>query len=307
MNRKIKTFISINLLILSVLIACSNQLKVVRSQFTGDSLTIGSSYRFHEFSNFSLTQYNTDHINISLPNARWNLTNMKMSFTDIKLGEEIKSIEEGGSSFKPIYKTVKGYGVQLNITEDITLLGVQIYGYLELTSSSQVYVQINGYDIGNNWPNATVYGNPVPINISSIPKWYEQKFLEPISLSAGYYYLVVNGSEYIPSDNSKYNWFLNEDDSIHTHLYTSRYTSGVWSIEDQGKPFRHRLIQRTDKSYSPEAINMTVKVDDTSYKITENLPGIGELEISDVNMPINQTGLNFQVYHNQSVELMFNV
>lgn len=307
MNRKIKTFISINLLILSVLIACSNQFQVARSQSTGDSLMIGSSYRFHEFSNLSLTKYNTNHINISLPDARWNLTNIKMSFTDIKLGEEIKSIEEGGSSFKPIYKAVKGYGVQLNITEDITLLGVQIYGYLELPSSSQVYVQINGYDIGNNWPNATVYGNPVPINISSVPNWYEQKFSEPISLSAGYYYLVVNGSEFIPSDNSKYDWFLNEDDSIHTHLYTSKYTSGVWSIEAQGKPFRHRLIQRTDKSYNPEAINMTVKVDDTFYEITEDLPGTGKVEISDIKMPINQTGINFQVNHNQSVELMFNV
>jgi hypothetical protein len=81
----------------------------------------------------------------------------------------------------------------------------------------------------------------------------------------------------------------------------------VWSIEDQGKPFRHRLIQRTDQSYSPEAINMTIKFDDVFYNITEGFPGTGYVDFSDINFPLNQNGLNFQVSHNQSVELMFNI
>ena len=172
MNRKIKTFISINLLILSVLISCSNFFGISHAQTNGNSLTYDVEYRIHEFSNFSTLQINTNQINISLPSTKWNITNLDLNITDIKLGEELKSIEEGGSSFKAIYKSIKGYGVQLNITEDITLLGVQIYGYLELTPLSPVYVQINGYDEVNDWPNATLYGNPVPINISSVPNWY---------------------------------------------------------------------------------------------------------------------------------------
>ena len=307
MNKKIKSLISINVLILSVLIACNNQIDTVYAQMNGDSLVIDGDYKMHEFANFSSLQLNTNRVNISIPSSNWNVTRLGLNFTNIKLGQEVKSIEEGGSSFKPIYKSVKGYGVQLNITEDITLLGVQIYGYLDIASSSSVYVQINGYDQVNHWPNATRYGNPVLINISSIPNWYIQTFPEPIPLAKGYYYLVVNGSEYKSFDNSDHNWFLNEEDSIHTHLYTSKYSSGLWSIEAQGKPFRHKLIQRTDQSFDPEAINMTIKFEDNIYNITDSSPGSGYLKLSNLNLPINQRGFNFPLYHNRSVGLMFNL
>ena len=307
MKLKIKTLISINLLILSVLIGSSNHFNISYAQSNGDSLTIDVNSNFHEFSNFSTLQTNTNHINISLSGTKWNITNLELNFTDIKLGEEIRSIEEGGSSFKSISKSKKGYGVQLNITEDINLLGVYIYGYLEKEPESSVYVQINGYDQLNDWPNNTVYGNPVQTNISSIPNWYLQSFPEPIVLSKGSYYLVVNGSAYTPSDNSKYNWFLNEDDSIHTNLYTSKFDGSVWSIEGQGIPFRHKLLQRTEQSYNPEAINMTLEVNGNFYNITNDLPGSGKAEISNINLPLNQTDLIFPVYHNQSIEIMFNV
>ncbi len=307
MNNRIKSFISINLLILSVLIACCDQIDISYAQSNGDSLILDTNYNLHEFSNFSTLKTNTNRINISIPSSNWNITSLEMNFTDIKIGEEIVSIEEGGSSFKPIYKSVKGYGVQLNITEDITLLGVEIYGYLDFASSSSVYVQINGFDQVNHWPNATRYGNPVPINISSIPSWYVQNFPEPIPLSKGSYYLVVNGSEYFTWDNSDHNWFLNEEDSIHTELYTSKYVSGVWAIETQGKPFRHKLIQRTDQSFDPEDINMTIMVEDSIVNITSSSPGIGNVKITSLNLPLDQTGINIPVYHNQSVGLMFNL
>lgn len=307
MKYKIKTLITINLLILSVLIACSNQHNIVYAQSNGESLTADVSYRCQEFSNFSTTKFNTNHVNISLPVTKWNVTNLELNITDIKLGEDIKSIEEADKNFKSVFKSVKGYGVQLNITEDITLLGVQIYGYLSGTTYSSVYVQINGYDQGNHRPNATVYGNHVPINISSIPNWYVQKFPEPILLSKGYYYLVVNGSEYKAFDNSDHNWAYNASGSIHTNLYTSKYISGVWIDDDIGKPFSHKLIQRTEQSFDPEAINMTIKVDDTIYTINNTLPGSGKVQISNINIPINQTGLVFQVNHNRTIELMFNV
>ena len=308
MKNKIKTFISINLLILSVLIACNNQFDVGYAQLNGDSLTLDVNYSLHEFSNFSTIQTNTNNINVSLPSTKWNITNLELNITDIKLGEELKSIEEGASGSKSIYKGTKGYGVQLNITEDITLLGVQIKGILDPVGDiPPVYVQINGYDQLNNWPNNTVYGNPVQINISNIPNWYLQSFPEPIPLSKGNYYLVVNGSAYGPSDNSRHDWYFNNDGSIHTNLYTSKYDGSIWSIVDQGKPFLHKLIQRTEQSFDPEAINMTLEVDGNFYNITNGSPGSGEVEISNINLPINQTDLIFPVYHNQSIELMFNV
>ncbi len=306
MKRKIKTLISINLLILSVLIASSNHLETSYAQSNGDSLMIDVNYSLHEFSNFSSLQTNTNQVNISLPSTKWNITDLELNFTDIKLGEEVLSIEEEWSNVKSIDKSQEGYGVQLNITEDITLLGVYIFVWLEKETVSPVYVQINGYDQLSDLPNNTIYGNPVLINISSNPNWCVQKFPEPIPLSKGNYYLVVNGSAYGPSDNSKHNWFLN-DSSIHTTLYTSKYDGSDWSIEGQGKPFLHRLIQRTDKSYDPESINMTLEVDGNLYNITNGLLGGGEVEISNINIPLNQTDLIFPVYHNQSIEIMFNV
>jgi len=52
---------------------------------------------------------------------------------------------------------------------------------------------------------------------------------------------------------------------------------------------------------------MTVKVDGNIYPINNSSPGSGKLEISNVNLPLNQTDLIFQVHHNRSIELMFNV
>jgi len=94
MKNKIKTFISINLLILSVLIACSNQFDVGFAQLNGDSLTLDVNYSLHEFSNYTTLQINTDRINISLPNTNWNITNLELNFTDIKLGEEINFVNQ---------------------------------------------------------------------------------------------------------------------------------------------------------------------------------------------------------------------
>ncbi len=304
--RKAKVLIIINMMLLVFLLGLNLHLNNANAQSNGDSLTIDVNYSIQEFTNFSSIQTNTNNINISLPSTKWNITNLELDFTDIKLGEELISIEEGGSSFRSIYKSMKGYGVQLNITEDITLLGVHIYGYLEGKSISPVYVQINGYDQLSDCPNNTVYGEPVPINISSIPNWYVQSFPEPIHLSKGSYYLVVNGSAYATNDNSDHYWYLNEDDSIHTNLNTSKYDGSVWSIEGQGKPFRHKLIQRTEQSYNPEAINMTIVVNGNLYNVTNDLPGSGKVEISNINLHLNQTDLFIPVYHNQSVEIMFN-
>jgi len=305
--RKTKVLIIINMMLLVFLLGFNLRLNNANAQSNGDSLAIDVNYSIHELTNFSTIQTNTDNINISLPSTKWNITNLELDFNDIKLGEEIHSIEEGGSSFKYIYKGGKGYGVQLNITEDIEILGVYIFGYLEGNSISPVYVQINGYNQFDDLPNNTVYGEPVQINISSSPIWYLQSFPEPIPLSKGSYYLVVNGSAYASYDNSKHYWYLNEDDSIHTNLNTSKYDGSAWSIEGRGEPFRHKIVQRTEQSYDPEAINMTIEVDGKCYNVTDDLPGRGKVEISNINLPLNQTDLFIPVNHNQSVEIMFNV
>jgi len=238
---------------------------------------------------------------------RWNITELEVNFTDIKKSQEIISIEEGGSSFKDVSKSKEGYGVQLNITENMALLGVYIYGYIQQVPFSPVYVQINGYDQINNWPNSTIYGNPIPINLSLTPNWYMQKFSEPIFLPKGYYYLVVNGSEYNPSDNSKHIWFLNEDNSNYTSLYTSRL-DGTWAIESQGQPFRHKLVLSSDQSINPESINMSLRINNHFYNISDSGIGRGQLEVSNINLPLtNQTDFILPISHNSSMDLLFNL
>ena len=281
--------------------------KSTLGQTNGDSLLITNTYSLTEYANFQGVNQNVDEINITLPSSKWQVKDMELNFTDINLGEEVVRIEEGVTSSKSIYKAVDGYGVQLNITQDILLLGVYIYGYIELEPISPVYVQINGYDAVNHWPNNTIYGNPVTINMTNIPNWCLQSFSEPIPLSKGYYYLVVNGSAYKTFDNSKHWWYLN-DESNHTSLYTSKLDGTSWSIEAQGKPFTHKLVQTRDKSYSPESIEMGITINEMTYNITDGVtPASGFVNVSNINLSLNNGTLQIPVSHNQSVSLIFNV
>jgi len=284
-------------------------LDYVSAQSSDKFLTIEKEFQLTEFSEHVGENINVDTINITMPSSQWNITSLKANFTDIKLGKEVFTVEEGGSSFNTIDKSTDGYGVQLNITEDILLFGVYIYGYL-ITSEiySDVWVQIKGYDIGTDTPNSTQYGDSVLVNISSVPDWYLQEFPNPISLSKGQYYLVLNGTGFKNYDGSKYNWYLNEDDSIHTNLYTTMLNFGIWTFEDKGSPFRHKLIQRTDKSYDPEEINMTIGINGDIFSITNGIEqGTGTLNVEDINHFPNATSLISQIYINTSVGLLFNM
>ena len=307
MVKKFKLGMLFALICFTLIAAITVGSKSTLGQTNGDSLLITNTFSLTEYANYKGENQNVDQINITLPSSKWQVKDMELNFTDINLGEEVVSIEEGATSSKSIYKGVDGYGVQLNITQDILLLGVYIYGYIELTPISPVYIQINGYDVVNHWPNNTMYGSPVPINMSIMPNWYLQSFSEPIPLSEGYYYLVVNGSGYEPSDNSKHWWYLNEY-SNNTSLYTSKLDGTSWSIEAQGKPFTHKLVQTRDKSYSPESIEMGIIVNDIKYNISNGVsPASGFVKISNINLPLNNGNLNIPILHDQPVSLIFNV
>ncbi|MHA1194115.1 MAG: hypothetical protein ACTSP9_17810 [Promethearchaeota archaeon] len=297
------------LILFNIILIMNFNLDYVSAQSSDKFLTIEKEFQLTEFSEHVGENINVDTINITMPSSQWNITSLKANFTDIKLGKEVFTVEEGGSSFNTIDKSTDGYGVQLNITEDILLFGVYIYGYL-ITSEiySDVWVQIKGYDIGTDTPNSTQYGDSVLVNISSVPDWYLQEFPNPISLSKGQYYLVLNGTGFKNYDGSKYNWYLNEDDSIHTNLYTTMLNFGIWTFEDKGSPFRHKLIQRTDKSYDPEEINMTIGINGDIFSITNGIEqGTGTLNVEDINHFPNATSLISQIYINTSVGLLFNM
>ncbi|MFX0176386.1 MAG: hypothetical protein ACFE85_09160, partial [Candidatus Hodarchaeota archaeon] len=299
----------LGLITILTMIGIISQTPLSYSQLTVDSLTETSMFQLIEYANQTNKELDTNSLNITLPSSDWNITKMNLNFIDIRLGQEIVSIEEGGTSFKRIYKGLKGYGVQLNITEDTLLFGVYLYLYLDMPLSSDVYIQINGFDQLTKAPNNTIYGEPVLLNITVDDiGWYMQTFPTPLSLTSGQYYLLVNGANYSTSDNSDIAWYLNEDDSNHTSLYISKYDGVNWVEDGQGTPFRHKLIQRTDHTYNPEDINMTLSIDNQVYNISNGVsPGTGNLTIKDLNLFPNSTNLYVPVMHNQSVHVAFNV
>jgi hypothetical protein len=212
-NKENRLVLVISVLIfLNLLLILNFNLGNVSAQPNDKYLIVDKEYQLTEFSEHSGENINVDDINITMPSSAWNITSLEANFTDIKLGEEVFTVEEESTTFKTIDKNHDGYGVQLNITEDILLFGVYIYGYLPITppTYSDVWVQIKGYDSDNNIPNSTQYGDSVFLNISSTPNWYLQEFPSPISLLKGQYYLVLNGTGFKTFDNSKYYWFLNE-------------------------------------------------------------------------------------------------
>jgi hypothetical protein len=307
MNRR--RDIVIGLIFIFLTIGIISRTPLSYSQLNGDSLTETTVSQLIEFANQTHEDFDTNSINITLPSLNWNITGMKLNFTDIKLGEQTVSIEEGGKSFKTINKGNKGYGVQLNITDDLILFGVYIYLYVNIPISSNVYIQINGYNDATFAPNNTIYGEPVLLNFTIDDQgWYMQTFPTPISLNAGQYYLLMNGTEYLTNDNSDIDWFLNEEDSNHTSLYISKYDGADWVEDGPGKPFRHKLIQRTNLTYNPEDINMTLSFNNQVYNISNGIsPGTGNLTIEDINFFPNTSNINVPIIHNQSVELAFNI
>ena len=281
--------------------------KVIPSyaQSDGETLTVPSKFNLIEFSDYYNSNESISSINIPLPSAFWNITELELNFSDIKLGKEIKVIENESDSFKTIYsKGELGYGVQINITEPTSLFGVYIKGYREETSPpvDPVYVQIRGYDDSSNTPNNVILGS-MDINITKFPDWYLHTFENEISLSVGQYYLVVNGSELtFPADKSVYVWFNNEGGPIHENLYTSKYDGSSWQVDAKGEPLLYKLVQRVDRSFNPQEINMTAQIDGDLYPV----PGTGNLTISQ-NIVTNSKFYHIPIHINRPISLIFNL
>ncbi|MFX0103768.1 MAG: hypothetical protein ACFFCS_29670, partial [Candidatus Hodarchaeota archaeon] len=265
----------------------------------------GLSYQMDEYTEFSSQIDETTGVNLTLPSDSWNLTEINMSFTGIKENQEIKVIEELGNTYEQIDKVDPAWGIQINITEPTVLIGVEINVYLSLGFNSTAYVQINGYNITYNCPNATIYGEQVTLNASAVPNWYIQYFPSPISLDPGYYFLVVNATNINPGE--RIFWYYNDTSPLYSDLYVAKYDDPDWSDEGTGKVFNHRLIQRPDINYYPEDINMSVEVGGVDYSVTDGMEiGNGSVNIT-TNLFPNASSYDISIKSNLSSELFFNV
>ncbi len=275
------------------------------AQYNGEPINISTKFRMTEYTENIDNSTRVSSINIPLPSEGWNITNIELNISDIKLGKEVKTIEDKGQTISTIDSKGKlGYGVELNITEPTIIFGVYIYGYIIGTPVLPVYVQIQGYNVGTDAPDENILGNAL-INISS-PGWHLQMFEEEVSLSSNKYYLVINGSELtFPEDKATYNWFYNSSGSLN-NLNTAIY-DGDWKQDDFGNPFLHKLVQRVNRSFNAEEVNMTVEFNGSSYPILDgSTEGTGNLTINELIAP-NNTIFSIVINNNRSIDLLFNL
>jgi len=306
--RKTKGLIIINITLLVFLLGLNSRLNIANAQSNGDSLTIPINFVIDEFSETTGTIESNSSINIDIQSPTWNITNIELNFTDIRLGREVKVIEDGEYELKAVDKKEKAFGVQVNITEPTIVYGVKIFGFVGVFSPRDIYFQINGYDNLQDSPNSTIYGTPVLLNMTTDLLWHTQTFSSPISLSEGQYFFVLNGTEIQISEPAKYYWAYNGESPNDPNLYTSEYNAGAWLVGVQGKPFLYQVIQQVDRSYNPENINMTAEIDGVSYNITNGIDsGTGNLTLSTLNFSPNNEIFQITISNELFVELSFNL
>ena len=306
--RKIqKTLPIVNLLLLSIFVLSIFQtFNLVQAQSNGESLTKLMSFRMLERGESYGEELNLNSLELDFPSESWNLTSLEANFTDITFHREVIEVEsEVVGTSKRLNKGTTGYAVQINITESTEIYAVHIYGHeVEPATTTNITVQISGYDSLSDEPNATIYGSEI-LNISSTPGWYIQTFSSPVLLNTGNYYLIINGTEMLPSDAASYYWHYNEIAPNNPDYYTWEYKLG-WTNAIIGEPFLYKLDQRIISEFFPENHNMTAEIGQNYYAITNGLdPGTGNLNIS-VNFSPNGTQLSIPINNNKS-STIFNV
>ena len=310
MLKKTKTLIIINITLLVFLLGLNLHPNNVSAQSNGDSLTIPTNFTLLELGETTGKNENVSSIDISIPTSSWNLNEIQLNFTNIKLGKETKTIEDTSFGVYTIYRQnptfrVHGYGIQINLTEPTTLYGVELLGSKGPLTTELIQIQIRGYDYVNNKPNNTIYTSTT-LNMTSESGWHKQTFTESISLATGSYYLVLNGSNIIDSD-TKYYWAYNNINPSDPDLYLSELIND-WSNGVKNTTLLYKLIQQVDRGFFPQEINMSVNLNGDSYSVEDGASlGSGNILITDLNQNLDGPNLNIPIMINKSIELEFSL
>jgi len=310
-SRKLKVLIFVNFFSLIFILGLIFNMNNVVAQNSGDSLVIPTNFTMIEHGENTGIKENLSTIDIEIPSTSWNLNEIQLNFTNIKLGQETKTIEdEFYGMYKRIYRKnppsrVHGYGIQINLTEPTILYGVELYGYRSPSTIESIQVQIRGFDDVNNKPNNTIYTS-TQLNMSIVPNWQKQIFANSTSLPIGSYYLVLNGSN-VADINTGYYWAYNNIDPSDPDLYLSELID-EWSVGVKNTTLLHKLIQKVDRSLIPQEINMTVNINGDSYNVTDGASsGSGNIMARNLNHKTNGPNLNIPITINETIELDFNL
>jgi len=309
-----KSLIFFIFIFLAFFISFVIEIRILRAQPTGLSLTIQYKFEMTQYSEIKGSNQSVDSINIQLPSSVWTVDSVELNFSDTDYGIELITIEDGvHSTFKKVYNKnspqhMFGQAVQIKLDLPSVIYGVYIYGYIGLSHPGTPQIQIRGYDKINRNPNSTLYGS-TNLNLSSIEGWYLQKFASPISLTKGNYYLVLNGSS-LPVysvEGAGFWWAYNNIDPLNPQLNTSECFN-QWNIGSSGSPFLYKLIQKIDLPFFPEENNMTVKISNDHYSVANgSFVGDGYLRQINLNYVPGADSISLSVFNNNSTNLIFNV
>ena len=319
-NNKMKSFVKCNkllivLFLVSIFLVIAPIERVKSSENNELSLNININFEINENSVIQGNLENLNSIDVDLPTSDWKLNDIELNFTNIEFEPDVVIIEDNFThdTYKVVYnknpaQNVFGQAVQMEITDPSLIYGVYIYGYNHLEHPGIPQIQIRGYDTLSKRPNADIFGS-VSLNISATPGWYLQNFSVPISLVAGNYSLVLNGTM-IPAyavNNAGFYWAYNPINPNHSELFISEYNS-EWSIGTPASPFLYKIIQKVNVSFYPEEINMTAELNGYSYEVMNgNARGKGYLKKNNINYDPNNEHVRIQVKNNKTEMLKFNI
>ena len=298
------------LVLFCLLFFLNNFINFSSAQINGESFLIPRKFEMFEYTEISKGNENISSIDIPLPSSTWNITSLELNFTNIKLSREVITIEDtfnNDTYYMDIDKFSHCLAVQINISEPTTLFGVEIFIQNASSVYKEIYVQINNYSSISQKPSNIIPGSQFEINITLISGWHIQNFPSPIDLPIGNYCLVINGTNIDTSPQPIYFWFNNIEDPKYPDLFTWEYKSGSWQSGVKNSTFLHNLIQKTNKTYNPESINMSVEINHVDYEVFNGpLIGTGNLIIPNLLYSPGEANLHIPIKNNESVDLDFN-
>ena len=311
MSQKLRVLIVVNFFLLISIVGSAFNLNNVVAQNGRDYLVVPTNHTLLEQGEKTDYIENVSSIDIPIPLSSWNLTEIQLNFTNIKLKQETKTIEDGFDyNYKRIYRQnpsfrAHGYGIQINITEPTILYGVYLFGYKSPSTTETIQVQIRGFDDVDNKPNNTIYTSAT-LNMTVDYGWHKQTFATPLSLTEGSYYLVLNGSNVIDPDTD-YFWAYNDFDPSYPGLHLSEFIS-QWSVGITGSSLLYKLIQKVNRSFLPQRINLTVEINGDSYSVKDGASySSGNILITNLNHNPEGSNLNIPITNNNSIILDFNL
>ncbi|TXT67683.1 MAG: hypothetical protein BAJALOKI1v1_30046 [Promethearchaeota archaeon] len=271
--------------------------------YTNDVLNISQIFQLLETSEDNGTILNNNSLIFDLETSRWNVSQLECNITDISFTNSIKTIEDNSQNSYVLYQNRDVLGVQIDLPVRTKIYKIWIYGEVLNQEDDSIDLQINGYNSANHFPNSTVYGEKIALNMSSEENWYLHEFSTPLELPKGNYSLLLNG--FGTELEGYYRWYYNDVDPHYSELYSWRHEN-QW-YKTQGAPFLYKLEQQIVDDFYPSELNMSADINGKNHTIEDTTEkNTGNLHITEGFFP-NTTKLSIFLKNNLSDTLKVNL